>query len=245
MPFTCCCTPVPKRTWSTYFSRDETLAATESCAVPSCCVGTNTNCARLQLVHIDAHQKETKRDLFLYTTLMCGNPSALHLPAHGNFARLAAGAVADGGVEPEELERAPAARAGGGLPGPAAARGQVPHELLEPAAVLARRGCTGARGRSLPIAGEDAVQEGHGVAELPVHVLRRALPLPPLLSLSRQREADVSASGNGKGCVDSWYSWSIWISVLPLLVCLDHSSVWTVRLYHRMGTKTNSSVKLN
>jgi hypothetical protein len=158
-------------------------------------------------------------------------------------------------VEPEELERAPAARAGGGLPGPAAARGQVSHELLEPpadAAVLARRGCTGARGPSLPIAGEDAVQEGHGVAELPVHVLRRALPLPPLLSLSGQREADVSASGNGKGCVDSWYTWSIWISVLPLpapssvcVWCTLHSSVWTVRLYHRMGTKTNSSVKLN
>jgi hypothetical protein len=116
--------------------------------------------------------------------------NALHLPAQGNPTRLAAGAVvvADGGVEPEELERAPAALAGGGrLPVPAAARGEVPHELLEApahaAAVLARRSFL-ARFAGAVGGGEDAIQEDHGVAELPVHVLGRALPLPPLFSLS-------------------------------------------------------------
>jgi hypothetical protein len=93
-------------------------------------------------------------------------------------------------VEPEELERAPALRARGLRPGPTAARGQVPHELVDaPAhAVVAPRGfrfqfssVTGARRRSF---GEDAVQESHGVAELPVHVLGRPLLRPPLLSLS-------------------------------------------------------------
>ena len=118
-------------------------------------------------------------------TRHCRETVHLHciLPAQGNPARLAgAGAVlADGGVEPEELERAPAARAGGGgLPRPAAARREVPHELLEPpahAVDLARRS----------FRGEDAVQQGRGVAELPVHVLRRPLPLPPLLSLSETK----------------------------------------------------------
>ena len=134
-------------------------------------------------------KKKLKKETFFYTTLLCDDSSALHLPAQGNSAGLAAvavaGAVADGGVEAEELERARAARAGGGLPCPAAARGEVPHELLEPPAdavlvlvlVLARRR------RGFFCASEDAVQEGHGVAELPVHVLRRTLPLPPLLSL--------------------------------------------------------------
>lgn len=92
-------------------------------------------------------------------------------------------------MEPEELERAPAALAGGGLPVPAAARGEVPHELLEaPAhAVLARRGFF-ARFPGAVGGGEDVIQEDHGVAELPVHVLGRALPLPPLLSLSEKKK---------------------------------------------------------
>jgi len=126
-------------------------------------------------------------------TRHCRETVHLHciLPAQGNPARLAgAGAVlADGGVEPEELERAPAARAGGGgLPRPAAARREVPHELLEPpahAVDLARRSFRAHFAGA--VGGEDAVQQGHGVAELPVHVLRRPLPLPPLLSLSETK----------------------------------------------------------
>jgi len=157
----------------------------QNCALFPRVVGVATNCLYSSSTRTP---KRNEKETFFYTTLTCDDSSAWHLPAQGNFASLAAvagaGAVADGGVEPEELERAPAARAGGGFPGPAAARGEVPHELLEPPAdavlvlvlVLARRGFF--------CASEDTVQEGHGVAELPVHVLRRTLPLPPLLSLS-------------------------------------------------------------
>jgi len=126
-------------------------------------------------------------------TRHCRETVHLHciLPAQGNPARLAgAGAVlADGGVEPEELERAPAARAGGGgLPGPAAARREVPHELLEPPAHAVDLAWRSFRAHFAgAVGGEDAVQQGHGVAELPVHVLRRPLPLPPLLSLSEKK----------------------------------------------------------
>jgi len=204
----------------------------QNCALFPRVVGVATNCLYSSSTRTP---KRNEKETFFYTTLSCDDSSAWHLPAQGNFARFAAvavagaGAVADGGVEPEELERAPAARAGGGLPGPAAARGEVPHELLEPPAdavlvlVLARRGFF--------CASEDAVQEGHGVAELPVHLLRRTLPLPPLLSLSvrekKRVETDVSASGNGKGCAESWYSWSICISVVSVL---EHSSIGTVLL---------------
>jgi len=160
------------------FSRGTKHLQPQNCALFPGVVGVATNCLYSSST---CAPKRNEKETFFYTALLCDDSSAWHLPAQGNFARLAAvtvaGAVADGGVEPEELERAPAARAGGGLPGPAAARGEVPHELLEPPAdavlVLARS-----------LASEDAVQEGHGVAELPVHVLRRTLPLPPLLSLS-------------------------------------------------------------
>ena len=103
------------------------------------------------------------------------------LPAQGDSAGFAVvgGAVAEGGVEPEELEDALAVRAAAAASSLVAASGQVPHELqdaLPRRAVVAR----GGRGRF----GEDAVQRGDVVAELPVHDLGRPLPLPSLLPLS-------------------------------------------------------------
>jgi hypothetical protein len=102
------------------------------------------------------------------------------LPAQGDSARL--GAVADGGVEPEELEDALAVRAAAAS-SLVAAHGQVPHLLHQ---ALPQRACSSAavavaaRGRF----GKGAIEGGHGVAELPIDGLRRPLPLPSLLSLS-------------------------------------------------------------
>jgi hypothetical protein len=102
------------------------------------------------------------------------------LPAQGDSARL--GAVADGGVEPEQLEDALAVRAAAASSFVAAPR-QVPHLLHQ---ALPQRACSSAavavaaRGRF----GEGTIEGGHGVAELPVGGLRCPLPLPSLLSLS-------------------------------------------------------------
>lgn len=146
-------------------------------------------------------------------------------------------------MEPEELERAPAPRACG-LPGPAAS-GQVPHQLVDsPAhAVVAWRSfgfeffsvpSTRRRRRSF---GEDAVQEGHGVAELPVHVLGRELPHPPLLSLSRRDGRKLMRPT--RSCQSMWGElWSIW----NLVFRWSLARAWTVRLYQ--GMRPNSCVKL-
>lgn len=99
------------------------------------------------------------------------------------------GAVADGGVEPEELEHAVAVLAAS-FSSLVAAPGQVPRELHE--ALVRRAGASVvvvARGR---FGEEDALQGGHGVAELPVHRLGRSLPIPSLLPfLQPAEEANV------------------------------------------------------
>lgn len=102
------------------------------------------------------------------------------------------GAVADGGVEPEELEHAVAVLAAS-FSSLVAAPGQVPRELHE--ALVRRAGASVvvvARGR---FGEEDALQGGHGVAELPVHRLGRSLPIPSLLPLWKMQSG---ASANEK-----------------------------------------------
>jgi hypothetical protein len=89
--------------------------------------------------------------------------------------------VADGGVEAEELQHALAPRAAARR-GLARARGEMPHQQPQ---ALARGVAVPARSRACGRRVEDAVEGAHGLAELPVRLLRRPRPRPPRPPLVR------------------------------------------------------------
>ena len=123
---------------------------------------------------------------------LCGRDKQITMAAERGVAA-AVGEAAERGVEAEELPHALAPGAGGAAPAP----GEVADEELQAPACRVRR----ARrlGRRLPHGADlraallaDVPQAVHGVAQLHVHLLLRALPTPLSPALHAYIKVSVS-----------------------------------------------------